>query len=90
MKTITMFVTFDGVKHDSLKSALNYLSAMYADKLSRLSAKLLQDGNCKHIATGDFIDNNLHLFAELQKIKDDFDMSKDEENPRQAVQKPSY
>lgn len=71
MHTITMFVTFDGAKHDSQKSADRYLEAVYANKLSNLSAQLLQQGNCKHVGTGDFIDNNLHLFAELAKIKAD-------------------
>ena len=71
MKTITMYVTFDNHIHATQREALKYLEVLHGTKLSTLSARLLQEGNCKHVSTGNFIDENLPLFAELQRIKDD-------------------
>lgn len=80
MKTITMYVTFDNAKHATQKDALRHLEALHGNKLSSLAAKLLQEGNGKHVGTGDFINNNLRLFAELQRIKDDMILLQDDDN----------
>jgi hypothetical protein len=78
MKTITMYVTFDNARHATQKDALRHLEALHGNKLSSLAARLLQEGNCKHISTGNFIDENLPLFAELQRIKDDMQLITDD------------
>ena len=79
MKTITMYVTLDNAKHATQKDALRHLEALHGNKLSSLAARLLQEGNCKHVSTGNFIDENLPLFAELQRIKDDMTLLQDDE-----------
>jgi len=69
MKYITKVQTFDGITHDNAEKAKHYLDRMHSDLLSRITNKVLSEGNGKHIQTGDWISNNLDMFLKLHVIK---------------------
>ena len=68
MERVTMIRTFDGALHDSKCAAMRHLDKLYADKLCLIAHRAIY---LKYKALTEFIDGNLHLFAELQAIRDD-------------------
>lgn len=78
MKTITVFKTYDNVLHTSFRDAARHLDKIYGDKISKIGHGLV-NCNGKYVALQDYVDANLALFLELEKIKADMVLVKDEE-----------
>jgi hypothetical protein len=70
MRKVTKYQTCDCEEHLSMDDALRHLDKVYGDKLCKIGHELVKcDG--KYSKMTEFIDNNLHLFEELSKIKSD-------------------
>lgn len=76
MKSLIKYEALDGSLHDSVKDAKRHIEAIYANKLASVAHKMVQLQ--KYSAIGDFIDENLALFAELQTIKNDLVLTSDD------------
>lgn len=79
MIKVEKFQTFDGKLHSNTKDAKKHLDALYANKLCVISSSICYL-NGKHVPTGDWIDQNLHLFLELAQIKDDQQLAEEDGN----------
>lgn len=78
MQYVTKVQTADGRLHDNSKEATRHLDRIYGEKLSALSHGIVKT-DWKYRAILEFIDANLPLFVELQGIKTDMELPRDEE-----------
>lgn len=69
MERVIRYVTYDKEEHKTIVDAQKHLDVLYGNILCPLAAKMAQI--CKYVAMGDYIDENLDLFLELDKIKKD-------------------
>lgn len=69
MRRVMKVQTLDGALHDSERDAKRHAEAKYADKLCSLAHKLV--AITKYSDMLDFIDANLGVFEELQRLKAD-------------------
>lgn len=76
MKSITMFQTFDGKVHGSQKLALSHLDKLYGELLCSIAHRLCQID--KYKATTEYLDENLHQFLDLDRIKKDMELINDD------------
>ena len=70
MRIVQRVETFDGVIHCDYQAALRHLSIMHADRLGEIS-RALCDLDAKYVATGDWVNENLGRFMDLNTIKQD-------------------
>ena len=68
METVQNFKTYDSEIHRTEELANRHLVNKYAGLMSKVQHGVCS-GNLKQI--GDFVDNNLHIFSEMIRIKDD-------------------
>lgn len=71
MKSIQRIQTFDGVVHLDVNDAKKHLDKKYRDLLHKISIELSQHTHNYSSRMG-WIDENLNLFDDLKRIKNDF------------------
>lgn len=79
MQLVQRVETFDGQIHDSVSKAKRYLEVVHADKLTIIASALVKL-DAKFVATGNWIDEHLDLFADLAEVKADMVLSNPEED----------
>lgn len=77
MQRVEMFRTFDGETHQTINRATSHLDKLYGEKLCAM-ARLLIAGDGKYSATLEILDANVHKFAEILRIKADFNIESEE------------
>lgn len=68
MKKIILIQTYDGVKHTDHDAALRHLDRKYGEIMAKVCHEIFQRN---YLTAQDYIDENLFLFNELIKIRDD-------------------
>lgn len=77
MQTKQIFITRDGVHHETADSGRRHLEKQFADELCKLARELCQlDG--KYGPTVNFIADNLERFEELRQIRADADLQEED------------
>lgn len=69
MKEVRAYKTLDGRIHTSREAAIQHADKVYGNELTRIVNILLRKEKYLDMLT--YLDENLALFAELQKLKDD-------------------
>jgi hypothetical protein len=67
MKKLIKYETLDKKLYDNFTQAKTHAESLYCDKLVIVSCKLAKMQN--HIIIGDYINNNIKLFVELNEYK---------------------
>jgi hypothetical protein len=70
MQEIVKYKTFDDKEHDTKELALKHLDKEYGNLLSSISHNIIKT-DCKYVNIMNYINDNLHLFIELNNIKRD-------------------
>lgn len=78
MKIVQRVETFDGKLHIDRAAARQYLSRLHCEVLSKISIDLCKC-DAKHVATGNWVDENLQRFLDLHAIKKDMNVDSDDE-----------
>lgn len=76
MQVVPAFITYDNKVHMSEEAAIRHLNAVYANKLCSLARNAILIS--KYSLMCEFIDQHLFAFADLQCIKADLEIKKDD------------
>ena len=77
MRTVTMYETFNGVRHDSKEKAIKHLDEVYGEVITRVARELV-GANGKYAAMVEILNENIELFREALKAKDDMQLQGEE------------
>lgn len=72
MKVIQRFQTSDGILHETHEKAHKHADNRYGNALTHQAQKLLEIH--KYKAMIEYLEANLPIFLEIQKLKDDIEM----------------
>lgn len=71
MKLVERFQTLDGQEYKTKRDALQHLDKLYGCKMTSLFNRMNLETDFKYERCTNWIDENLDLFVELKRIKDD-------------------
>lgn len=74
MKSVSVYETFDRKRHDSIQSAQRHLDNLFANKVSYVANNIPLG---RGVGVSEWIVDNLEVFLEMKKIKDDMELFKD-------------